>query len=97
MSDRISTPYIKPIRKAIVVKARPARAFEAFTASVARWWLPGSSIHPERVPIEKVIFEPRVGGRWYERAIDGSETDCQVEAMMWQERQKAQQIAQAAP
>ncbi|HEY3918287.1 MAG TPA: SRPBCC family protein [Stellaceae bacterium] len=62
-----------PIRKSVRVKAAPARAFEIFTAGASRWWLKSFSISLTKSPIKDVIFEPRAGGRWFERGEDGSE------------------------
>jgi uncharacterized protein YndB with AHSA1/START domain len=65
------TIAIAPVRKSIRVNATPARAFEVFTASMGRWWLPTHKLG--KTAFEDVIVEPRVGGRWYERSADGSE------------------------
>jgi uncharacterized protein YndB with AHSA1/START domain len=69
-------PEIKPapVRKSIEVRAEPARAFEAFTARMGRWWIRGYSINRDSA-IADVIIEPKVGGRWYERGQDGSECE----------------------
>lgn len=71
----MSTPTgsIAPIRKSITVAAPPARAFETFTAGMARWWNPEYSIGDE--PLADVVVEPAAGGRWYERAASGAECD----------------------
>lgn len=70
-----ATVYVEPVRKTIRVQATPARAFEVFTAGMSRWWMPTHSISPTKAPIAEVVIEPRVGGRWYERGVDGSECD----------------------
>jgi uncharacterized protein YndB with AHSA1/START domain len=62
-----------PIRKSIRVNAAPARAFEIFTAGMARWWLKTHTINPTKSPLKEIVLEPRVGGRWFERGEDGSE------------------------
>ncbi len=59
-----------PVRKTITVKAPPARAFEVFTARMIRWWRPDH--HIGKSPMQDVVLEPRVGGRWYEVGEDGS-------------------------
>lgn len=64
---------IKPVVKSVSVRASPKRAFEAFTANMAQWW--PASHHIGAAPFETVVIEPRVGGRWYERAADGAETN----------------------
>jgi uncharacterized protein YndB with AHSA1/START domain len=62
------------VQRSITVEAPQARAFEVFTEGLASWWpLDGYSIGKER-PVTAVL-EPGVGGRWYERAADGSECD----------------------
>ncbi len=63
---------ITPVRKTIHVKAPIARAFEVFTSGLTRWWPHNHGIG--RKPIEKVLMEPRLGGRWLEISEDGTET-----------------------
>ena len=62
---------IAPVRKSIRVNTRQARAFSVFTESLGRWW-------PKKTfgtaPLKSIVFEPRVGGRWYELGEDGAET-----------------------
>lgn len=62
-----------PVRKTILVKAGAARAFNAFTQDIGRWWPRSHSIGGS--PQTDVIVEGRPGGRWYERGSDGSETE----------------------
>ena len=62
-----------PVRKSIVVQAPPARAFEVFTAHMGAWWPKSHHIAPAEMA--EVIIEPRLGGRWYEKGVDGSECD----------------------
>jgi uncharacterized protein YndB with AHSA1/START domain len=59
------------VRKSIVVEAPIERAFAVFTQDF-------DSIKPREhnllgVDIAETVFEPRVGGRIYDRGIDGSE------------------------
>ena len=63
-----------PVRKTVEVGAPPERAFAFFTARMGRWWRPEHSLLGDRVRAD-VVVEPRVGGRWYERATDGAECD----------------------
>jgi uncharacterized protein YndB with AHSA1/START domain len=63
---------IESIRRAIVVPATPARAFEVFTAGMTSWW--PAAHHIGSAPIAEIVIEPREGGRWYTRHEDGSET-----------------------
>jgi uncharacterized protein YndB with AHSA1/START domain len=62
-----------PVRKTVNVKALPARAFDVFTAGMARWWPASHSIGAS--PLASVVLEPRVGGRWYGVGEDGSQDD----------------------
>ena len=61
---------IAPVKKSVRVNTRQARAFEVFTASLGRWW-------PKKTfgtaPLQRIVFEPFVGGRWYEVDGNGSE------------------------
>jgi len=60
-----------PIHKTVRVAVPPDRAFAFFTGRMGRWWRADHSLlKTERADI---IVEPRVGGRWYERATDGGE------------------------
>jgi uncharacterized protein YndB with AHSA1/START domain len=62
-----------PVRKSLRVMCRQQRAFEVFTARMSAWWHPDHSLL--KSPREAVVLKPRAGGRWFERAIDGSECD----------------------
>jgi uncharacterized protein YndB with AHSA1/START domain len=63
---------IAPIVHTVQVKAPPARAFEIFTSRMHDWWLPGHSIGKN--PPVAIVMESHAGGRWFERAADGVET-----------------------
>jgi len=62
-----------PVRKSVVVQAPPHRAFEVFTARLGEWW--PRSHHIGKSEPETFIIEPRAGGRWFERGVDGVECD----------------------
>lgn len=62
-----------PVRKSVRVNAPPERAFEVFTAGVGRWW--PKTHHIGASELDSHVIEPRAGGRWYERGIDGKESD----------------------
>ena len=66
------TVTIAPVRKTIRVKAPIEHAFEVFTSGLTRWWPHDHGVGKK--PIEKVLMEPRLGGRWLEIAKDGTET-----------------------
>jgi hypothetical protein len=63
---------VEAIRRDIVVHIGRDRAFEIFTAEMTSWW--PSAHHIGSAPIERVVIEPRVGGRWFTVHQDGSET-----------------------
>jgi len=64
---------IAPVRKSIRVNAEPARAFEVFTAGLGRWWPRDKGIG--KLPMKSAVMETRLGGRWYELAEDGTQTN----------------------
>ena len=63
---------VPPVLKSIRVSVAPARAFDLFTAGMHQWWPRAHTLNPksERAAIS---LEPKVGGRWFERSIDGAE------------------------
>jgi|SRR5436190_10648336 uncharacterized protein YndB with AHSA1/START domain len=63
---------IAPVRKTVRVKAPIARAFDVFTSGLTRWWPHNHGVGKK--PIQKVLMEPRLGGRWLEIAEDGTQT-----------------------
>lgn len=65
---------IDPVRKEIVLETSQTHAFRVFTQDLGAWW-PLASHHIGAQPAETAIIEPRAGGRWYERAGDGSECE----------------------
>lgn len=62
-----------PVRKSVVVQAPPHRAFDVFTARLGDWW--PRSHHIGTSEPQTFVIEPRAGGRWFERGIDGTECD----------------------
>jgi uncharacterized protein YndB with AHSA1/START domain len=61
------------VTKSITVRAPQQRAFEVFT-TMTGWW-PLDSHHIGEPDVAEVVMEPRAGGRWFERGVDGSECD----------------------
>src|SRR5215467_5750023 len=63
---------IAPVRKSVRVNVNAERAFGIFTSGIGRWW-------PHDHGIGKKPFTPiiktRLGGRWYELAEDGTQTN----------------------
>lgn len=64
---------VTPVRKTIRVHAAPDRAFDVFTRRFDVWW--PKSHHIGKADMKEAVLEPRAGGRWYEKGIDGSECD----------------------
>jgi uncharacterized protein YndB with AHSA1/START domain len=62
------------VTHSVLVPLAPDAAFELFTDRFGDWW-PKDSHHILDTPAAEAILEPREGGRWYERAEDGSECD----------------------
>ena len=63
---------IAPIIQIVDVKAPPARAFDLFAAHMSLWWPKNGT--PAAQPHERIVIEPRAGGRFYEVDADGNET-----------------------
>lgn len=63
-----------PVRKELTLAATPEHAFEVFTTQIATWWPLGlHSVFGERAG--DCVFESGVGGRIYERDLDGAEAE----------------------
>ena len=62
------------VRRSIVVEAPQERAFTVFTEGMSTWW-PLETHHIGEQKAEAAVVEPRAGGRWYERAADGTECE----------------------
>lgn len=63
---------VEAIRKTLLVGCTPERAFEVFTEEIGSWWpLHTHSIGGDK--ITEVVFEQQVGGRIFERHLDGGE------------------------
>jgi uncharacterized protein YndB with AHSA1/START domain len=58
----------------VTVRATPERAFDVFANGFAGWW-PLDSHHIGEQDAVDVVIEPRPGGRWYERAANGTECE----------------------
>ena len=64
---------LPPITGIVTVALPIARAFEVFTGSIDTWW--PHQYHIGQADIAEVVLEPHVGGRWFEKGVDGSECD----------------------
>jgi uncharacterized protein YndB with AHSA1/START domain len=65
-------PRLAAVRESVLVDASPEEAFTFFTSRMGEWWpLELASYGGERA--RDIFLEPRVGGRLYERFLDGDE------------------------
>jgi uncharacterized protein YndB with AHSA1/START domain len=68
-----TAPTIPAIRGRVTVGVPVEHAFRVFTESFHTWW--PSEYHIGAADMAEAVLEPRAGGRWYERGVDGSECD----------------------
>jgi uncharacterized protein YndB with AHSA1/START domain len=59
------------VRKQVVVEAPPEQAFKIFTERFGDFKPPEHNLM--QAPIAETVFDARVGGHVYDRAVDGSE------------------------
>jgi uncharacterized protein YndB with AHSA1/START domain len=64
---------IPAVTRSVTVNAAIEKAFSVFTEKFAAWWPTSHQINPNGY--EAAYIEPRVGGRWYEQAPDGTQCD----------------------
>ena len=64
---------IEPLRLSLVVACTAEHAFRTWTGNTSSWWPVGHTVSGEAGL--SVVFEPRVGGRIFERAPGGEEID----------------------
>ena len=68
---------VEPIRRSIAVAVGPEMAFEIFTARLDTWWPLEShsravdEFEEEGLTVDRIEFQPRVGGRVLEHLSDG--------------------------
>jgi uncharacterized protein YndB with AHSA1/START domain len=60
------------VHKTVTVNAPIAHAFRVFTEGLGSWW-PLDTHHIGKAAAATAVIEPYVGGRWYERGVDGTE------------------------
>ncbi len=63
-------PVVEPVRKSILVKASPERAFRLFTQGMDTWW--PKTHHIGGSPMKGIVVEPRPGGAIYTEQEDGT-------------------------
>jgi uncharacterized protein YndB with AHSA1/START domain len=62
-----------PVRQSITVNAPIERAFTVFTENIDSWWPREYKIGA--TDMKAAVLETRLGGRWYEQDVDGSECE----------------------
>jgi len=65
-------PSSYTVRKTVTLNAPIDHAFRVFTEEHGKWW-PLDTHHIGKVAAATAVIEPYVGGRWYERGVDGTE------------------------
>jgi uncharacterized protein YndB with AHSA1/START domain len=60
-------------RHAVRVGAPPDAAFEVFTTGIDRWWPLHAGFSHGGDRAQSIHLEARIGGRFYERFVDGDE------------------------
>ncbi|MGH3716950.1 MAG: SRPBCC family protein [Micromonosporaceae bacterium] len=68
-----TTSTIPAITGTVTVAVPIEKAFRVFTESLHTWW--PAEYHIGRAEMAEPVMEPKAGGRWYERGVDGSECD----------------------
>jgi hypothetical protein len=64
---------IQPLQIAFEVDCSPDHAFETWTRKATSWWPPEHTVSHERGA--RIVFEPRAGGRIFERTAEGKEIE----------------------
>jgi uncharacterized protein YndB with AHSA1/START domain len=64
---------VEPLRLTFRIECAPAHAFAVWTTRLSAWWPKGHTTSGD--PDAVVTLQPRLGGRIFERARDGSEVD----------------------
>jgi hypothetical protein len=64
---------IEPLRLSFVVACPPDHAFATWTAKASSWWPPEHTVSREKGA--EIVFEPRTGGRIFERTNGGEEIE----------------------
>jgi len=64
---------IEPLRISFEVACSPDHAFTTWTRRAAAWWPPEHTVSHQ--PGAEIVFEPKVGGRIFERTREGEEIE----------------------
>ncbi len=68
-----SAPTVPTMTGTATVALDVDRAFGFFTEFFGSWW--PTDYHIGQTEMADAVLEPREGGRWYERGVDGTECD----------------------
>ena len=68
----MSQATIAPVKYTFTVPISAQRAFTLFTEGFNTWWI---GHHIGAAELAEAVIEPHVGGRFYERGVDGTECD----------------------
>ncbi len=83
-----------PVRKSVHVSASLQHAFDTFANGIGRWWPKSHKIGPS--DLDRLVIEPKEGGRWYELDVDG--TECEIgRVAVWQPPSRLVLIWQLTP
>lgn len=69
----MTTASISDLTGTVTVALPVERAFAFFTESFGAWW--PAAYHIGEADMADAVLEPYVGGRWFERGVDGTECD----------------------
>lgn len=64
---------IEPLRISFQVACSPDHAFATWTGRATAWWPPEHTVSHQ--PGAEIVFEPRAGGRIFERTREGREIE----------------------
>jgi uncharacterized protein YndB with AHSA1/START domain len=67
----MSDAHTTSVQTSILVEAPLGHAFTVFTEDIGSWW--PTEHHILQTELAEMVFEPRQGGRIYDRGVDGSE------------------------
>ncbi|WP_372668055.1 SRPBCC family protein [Amycolatopsis kentuckyensis] len=72
---------VEPFRKSVVVACSREHAFKTYTEAFDSWW--PREHHLGEADLAEAVLEPKAGGRWYEKTVDGAECDW-GEVLVWE-------------
>ena len=76
---------VAPVRTDITVEVPQEHAWKVFTERMDAWW--PASHHTGPGTLAGAYIEPREGGRWYERTVEGGESEWGT-VLTWQPHER---------